>query len=459
MQRSAFRSSEFPGSPWSSAGRWIDRHPLVTAAILFLFFWGYRSQYYSGDGDQISRMMEGGVWMVHTELLSQAVLRLGYVVLRAWGWDGMRVMNLVSCLAGVISIHLLLAYNTRFIRIDPLWVLGLFFSSGLVLLCNGHTEYYTLFLPTLFYFGLTGWAYLQGRGTIRHAALAFSLAAWMHLGILFAFPALLLLPRLKRDSWSSYRVMGIGLLPLLAVFLVKWFHPIFGINVHGLSPSSNFIPLFLDPTRSWSYTLFSPWHFIDWFYGWVVRSWIFWPVVWWGVYLEGWRSLLVPGRLFLLIFTLSFSIFTFVWHPNLGIHQDWDLFVIEAAPCLMLVLTYLPVILSSSFRRACLAAPVIAALIISFYWIQQEAHFDQRGYGRISITIPESDQINITYNGHHKPVRDVSLREGIYSAKVIFVETRKVYDFTIHVAAGAPLVIPIQEDASEDYRFHPKYSR
>ncbi len=388
-------------SPWSSAGCFISRHPIITCILLFLFFWTFRSQYYSGDGDQLSRMVEAGIWMVQTELASHAIFQLFYQILHPYNWDGLKVINLVSCLAGVAAIWVLLKYNREYIRTDPIWALGLFASSGLVLYCNGHTEYYTLFLITLFYYGYAGVGYLLGRFSMLHASLAFSAGVWMHLGILFALPSLFVLLLLKRN-WKDISPLITGLSPVFLAYFLKTYHSVFGIHIQGLSPSDNFIPLFSDPGGQRFYTMFEWGHLADILYAWTMRSWIFWPAIFWAVYMEGWRSLLRPDRLFLLAYTLCFTLFTLIWHPNLGIHQDWDLFAIEAAPCLLLLLTYLPSFLLHHFCRMSLAVPVTASALIMFSYILQEAHFEKRDYGAVEFYFSSPMSHNITFNGHRK---------------------------------------------------------
>src|SRR5690606_24544408 len=121
----------------------------------------------------------GGIWLVQTELISHAVFQAAYHLLRPWGWDGLSAINLVSCVAGAAAVGILLRFHHEFVGGNPLWALLLFFSTGFTLYCNGHTEYYTLFLMTLFYYGYAAVGYLRGRGSSLRAAVAFSVGGWM----------------------------------------------------------------------------------------------------------------------------------------------------------------------------------------------------------------------------------------------------------------------------------------
>ncbi len=421
-------------------GKWIEGYAAIVSVILFGFFWHYRSFVYSGDGDQIERMVEAGYWMVHSELLSQSLFQLVYRILHPLGWDGLSVIQLVSCLAGAVSIYVLLRFNQRYIQVDPLWVLGLFFSSGLALYCNGHTEYYTQFLVFLFLYGYVGMGYLRHQYSARTVALIFSLAAWIHLGILFALPSLLALPVFKNKYWRDYIGIGTGLLPLAFIPIFKLYCSMFGLYIYGLSPSTNFVPLTPDPARPDWYTFLSVWHIADWVYGWAMRSWIYWFVILLGIYAAGWRSVLKPERLFLFLYTFCYVGFTIVWHPNLGMNQDWDLFAFEAAPCLLLVLSYMPVIIPNSFYRTVVAVPVITSMLIMVHFIYEEAQFDRRGYSTVTLQMKQPPN-NITVNGHNQFEETIILRQGHYSVKILLPDGKK--DFFVHTAPNSHLPVDV----------------
>lgn len=435
-------SNTLHSGPWASTGRFVSRHPVWTSTALAVFFWIYRSQFYSGDGDQLTRMVEGGIWLVQTELISHAVFQAAYHLLRPWGWDGLSAINLVSCVAGAVSVWILLRFHHEFVGGNPLWALLLFFSSGFTLYCNGHTEYYTLFLMTLFYYGYAAVGYLHGRGSSLRAAVAFSVAGWMHLGIFFALPTLLLLPIFKR-RWADYYGIAGGLLLLGAAYYLKMSGQILGVTIQGLSPSQNFVPLYEDPSGERFYTMFEWGHLADILYAWTMRSWIFWPLVAWAVGLSGWRGLLRADRLFLLLYTLGFTFFTLTWHPNLGIHQDWDLYAIEAAPCLLLVLTWLPDLLASRFRRTMIAVPAAAALLIMYSHLLSEAYFHQRGYGAVVIQPSKDVPCHVNLNGHLKSLNNPAVREGNYSAKVIDMDHAQPYNFEVVVAPDTTTLVPL----------------
>ncbi|MBN2330017.1 MAG: hypothetical protein JXR73_22950 [Candidatus Omnitrophica bacterium] len=426
-------SCESSNSPWISAGCFISRRAAAVSAALGVLFWIYRSQIYSGDGDQLTRMVEGGVVFVQTELLSQAVFYFAYEILQPWGWDGFSVINLVSCIAGAAAVWMLLKFNRDFIGVNPLWGLGLFASSGLLLLCTGHTEYYTMFLATLFYYGYAGVGYLRGRFSSLHASLSFSLAVWMHMGIMFAFPSLLALP-LLRKNWKDYYGLAGGLLLTAAAFIMKNHSTILGIEVQGLSPSKNFIPLLGDPSGERFYLMFEWGHLTDCLYAWTARSWIFWPAIFWAAATWGWRTLFQKERLFLFLYTIGFTFFTLTWHPNLGVYQDWDLFALESAPCLLLLMTYLPEWRRSSFRRAALAVPIAASIAIMYFHVVEEAHFGRRDYGSLRIELSQDLPHQVNLNGHLKELVNPAMRQGVYEGRLRNMRHMRSHVFYTQVA-------------------------
>lgn len=442
----AIRTASFDG-PWTSAGRLFDRIPLAAAALAFVFFWLHRSQVFSGDGNQLSRFLEDGIWMVQSELLSHATLQAVYQLLGPLGWDSLSVMNLVSCLAGAAAVWIVIIFNREYCGCDPLWSLALFFSSGFLILSSGHTEYYTLFIATLFLFGLMGVRYLNGRATSLQAGLAYSLGLWMHLGILFAAPAALILPLLKKRM-SDYKGLAVGLAPCVLAYLFREYSFVLGLEIKGLSPDTNFVPLLPDPSGVRFYGMFEWGHLVDIAYAWTMRSWIFWPVILLCAIQFGFKSLLRNDRLFLLTCSLCFTVLAFVWHPNLGIEQDWDLFSFEAAPCLLLVITYLPDFLQTSFRRWALALPVAASFLIMYAQVAEEARFGRRAMGSASIEFSQPVDALIRFNGAIKEPDTPVLRQGGYEIRIIDRTNRTAYLRYAAVFPGESTLVPIKIEQS-----------
>ncbi len=430
-------SSRFPASCF------LSRHPVWIALLCFCFFWLYRSQTFVGDGDQLSRLIDSHYWMVQTELLSQAILQTSYQLLRPLGWDALSVINLISCLSASVAIWIVLLFNRDFVGGHGLWALGLYCSSGFLILSFGHTEYYTIFVASLFYYAYAAIRYLNNRASMLHATLAYSLSMWMHLGALFALPSLLLLPVLKHN-WNDYKGLALGAIPIGAAFFLKEFSDVFHLRIHGLSPESNYVPFWFQPIEDSYYYMLSWGHLTDIVYAWALRSWIFWPIILIGLWQCGVKSIWRNGRLFLLVFSACFLIFTWIWHPNLGIESDWDLFSIEAVPSMLLALSYLPALHRKPAFRYLFALPLIASALIAFHFVLDRAELHQREYGSLKIVPSMEIETHVTLNGHHKHLLEPHIREGIYAGKVIDKTHGVSHNFYFHIAPNKKTTIPLQ---------------
>ncbi|MBD3266232.1 hypothetical protein GF373_06135 [bacterium] len=431
-------------SPCPITGSLISSHPILTSLVAFLVFWLFHSKFYSGDGDQIARFIEAGTWMVQSELLSHAIFQAVYQILHPFGWDGMSVINLVSCLAGAVSIYFLLKFNNDYIKIDPIWPLALFASSALLVFACGHTEYYTLFIAALFFYIYIAVGYLHQRFTIIHTGLAFSLAAWMHLGTLFALPSLLLLPYLRKEYKDYQSLFFLALLPLYFTYFLKTNYYLFGFNIVGQSKAANFVPFKLPTDEIKYYTMFDWGHLLDILWAWSMRSWIFWPLLIYAACLAGWKAFLRHDRAFLLLCTLCFTGFALVWHPDLRVTQDWDLFAFELVPQLLLLLTFIPYFLKNSFNQSLLTILTYASILITFSYVLNEAEFGGRGYGQVKIQL-EGDIAcdNLTLNGHKKDLEIPGIQEGVYNTKLIDKTNRKSHNFYLVVSPNKTTVAAI----------------
>ncbi|RJP30811.1 MAG: hypothetical protein C4527_08965 [Candidatus Omnitrophota bacterium] len=404
--------------------------------LALCFFWLHRSQQFAGDGELLSRITEGGKWLVENELLSQAAIQLLYRLTAYWHWTPMEAMNVLSCLGGALSVWMLLRFARRFYNGACGWPMLLFVSSGFLIYSCGHTEYYPLLLPALFLYGYGAIAYLRGEEPITLVVYSFLLATALHFAMLIALPSLLLLPFLRKNH-RDYRSMSPRLvLFLLLLFLIRNHSQfLFGHKASGLSPAWNPLPLFAYEGMYRYYAFFDWRHLIDWLYGWIMRSWIFWPMILWQAYSVGVRSLFENERLFLLVYTLCFTLWSLIWHPDLGMLKDWDLFAIEAAPCLLLLITYLPVIRKNPFRWTLLATAAIASALLMYSYVLMKADFPRKGYGSALIHLDPNSDYTLTIDGLNREVSIPRIREGIYNGKLIDRTHRRVHDFHMVIQA------------------------
>ncbi|MFB3785514.1 MAG: hypothetical protein ACE15F_04005 [bacterium] len=415
----------------------------MTAGIAFLsfvFFYAHRSQHYAGDGALLDRLTGGGKWLVQNELLSQALLQLLYRLASPWNLTPLEIMNLASCLGGALSVWIVLSFARQFYSLPRVYPLLLFFSSGFLVYACGHTEYYPLVLPALLGYGYFGIAYLRGATTLIPACLLFILGCGLHFVTLLALPSLLLLPWLTRRG-RDYGSIGTWLLLLIPLFLIRGYPQILGHKAAGLSPAWNVLPLFPHPGMYRLYAFFQWNHWLDWLYAWTMRSWYFAPLTAYCAARMGIRSLWFPERRFLLVYTLAFTAWTTLWHPDLGIEADWDLFALAAAPGLLLLISYWPVWRKDRFARLMLFLAAFASMGITYERVLRQADFPHAGYGETHIRAVHTDSVVFTMDGLNRPLDQTRVRKGTYRCKWIDPSRRAAEDFWLVVADGETTTI------------------
>ncbi len=410
----------------------INTFPIV---FLFIFFYIYRAQHFSGDGALIARMTEGGKWLVKNELLSQALLQLVYQCASPFNLTAIEVMNILSCLCGVFAVWILLQFS-RLYQIGATWPLLLFGSSAFFIYSCGHTEYYPVLLPAMFIYGLMAVLYLRDKCSVTGAALSFVIACGLHFGMLIAFPSLLLLPLLKKrpGDWGTIALWLVLIAPLV---LIRNYPQMLGHKAAGLSPAWNFLPWFPGEGMYRHYAVFQWGHFADWLYAWSMRSWIFWiaiPMFFSSMIGQGiCKDKCQNERRFLLIYTMCFTVWSFLWHPDLGIEADWDLFAIEAAPCLLLLITFIPIIKNRTVMSTMLAISCCASVMINYSHILSKTDFPHHGYGQVELQLKTPIKAEFTLDGYNRELSIPHISEGTYPAKLIDQTNRRVHEMNIVV--------------------------
>jgi len=164
-----------------------------TIPLIFIVFWLHHARIFAGDGRLIARLIEDGKWFVTNELFSQAILQTLFTALRHWSITPLEIMNLCSTVCGTVALVLLARFGHRY-QVSFSWSLILFLSSGFFIYACGHTEYYPMLLPVLFWYGHASCDYLANAGSYKKAGFVFLLGCSLHLAMLIALPSLLLLP-------------------------------------------------------------------------------------------------------------------------------------------------------------------------------------------------------------------------------------------------------------------------
>lgn len=383
----------------------------IAVAAVFLF-WTLRSSMYAGDGLLIARITEGGKWLVNNELLAQAILQLAFRVGSGFGADIHTVMNAVSCVCGGMALMVLLACARAVGVSTPFWPLLLFASGGFFVYACGHTEYYPMLLPAFWFYCLLGVGYSAGQVSLAWVCGAFWLMCALHFGSLFALPSLLVLVW-KRSEAGWIKPLVVLALGIAFLFLLRNGLGLVGYRVAGLGPGVNLLPLFPSDDMNRYYAFFQWGHLYDWVYGWTMRSWVLWPIIGMSLWWQGAQSILRPDRLFLLVCTLGFTCFSVIWHPDLGIPNDWDLFALESVPCMLLALSFLPGWTPSMPRCFILtAAACVGAILMMTHvmWMHTAQSLD---HGRVVMIDAFGDEASWIIDGAYQQNRDSLHQAGV----------------------------------------------
>ena len=453
---------------------------LLFGAISVPLFWYCRSAVYQGDGDQIARFIEAGVWFVKTEVLSQFLFQITYRIVDVWHWDGLLVMNLISSISGGILLYFFIRMGDE---IADRWIAAIvLFCSGFVCLVAGHTEYYPQLLAALAAWNWSCIRVLRNRGSLLAPSLLYSLCVWIHQEALFAFPAHLLVAvfRRDRDEWVSWIL---GLIPTGFLMVFRFLPQVSPITLEGMSHGLNTVPLWTTEGTEKLYTFFEAAHWVDVLFALAQRSIVAWPVILLGLLFVRSGDKLGRGRigadplafeqppptpppdlgeetaephiavgltpmgrvrLFLAVQCVGFWALCILWHPNLGIEADWDLYAVEAIPSTILALTYLPGLFQRRF-----VFPVVVCLICFSGLVTWEGILDRAKLGKrgtVQIEVDASEDLLVALDGHQKGRTIYRVLQGHHYLRLIDPRQRWARAYHLIVAPDTTLDVIVERE-------------
>jgi hypothetical protein len=267
-----------------------------------------------------------------------------------WGWPVETVYATVSIVSGMVFVYMLLMFLARLGRnaLETAVMAGLVLTTGSMQLFFGYVENYTVISLGLLLTLYLAWLSLQGELRPVWPVLALAVTNAFHPSTVFLWPGVGLLVWL---CWRRGRVsLAAGLVQLILPPLLVG-AGVFGLmesGGHGLSallgvdrPGGGdaiwFVPLFETSTEWQHYTMFSAAHALDW----VNVHFLIAPF---GLPLLGlnlvtiyqFRLTLFESALdkdyayFLGITAASYVLLTWLWNPDYGGRNDWDLFAPSA---------------------------------------------------------------------------------------------------------------------------------
>jgi hypothetical protein len=343
----------------------------------------------------------------------------------ARGWeDAVPVYRLLSPVAGALFLGVVLAL-TADRRLAPAWVtFGLLTSLGLLQLFFGYVENYSFAAAGVLAYLWLGIGVLRGRRSLWLAASVLALTNATHPSTIVLAPSLLYLgwaewARASGDrSRNALRKVGLSIaLPMFAVAgLTLLLMEAGGHGIHALLTTDRpgggdarwFVPLMETQTRWEQYTMFSWPHLRDFLNEQMLVAPVVLPALViigvYGLVVKGRGLSIVDGQLsitdaeaqagagatiadgggrlerrtrgeidrFLVVATVFYLLFTWVWNPDYGGQRDWDLFSLAALPMTLLLIVKLPRALG--WRAALIggAAPLILVQALhTIAWIYQ----------------------------------------------------------------------------------------
>jgi hypothetical protein len=262
------------------------------------------------------------------------------------GWPVEQVYAAVSIICGMIFVYVVLTFMAQLGR-DPLEtavLTGLMLTTGSMQLFFGYVENYTVVSLALLVTMFLAWRTLQGEIQLVWPVLGLSIANAFHPSTVFLWPGMLLLSGLcwRRGCVSlGSGVLQTGLPPLLIggsvlALMESGGHglsALLGVDQPGGGDAIWFVPLFETTTRWQHYTMFSAAHLLDWSNVHLLTSPFGLPlIVMVIVTVRRFRLTILDGpadkdyAYFLGLAATTYVLFTWLWNPDYGARNDWDLF-------------------------------------------------------------------------------------------------------------------------------------
>lgn len=307
---------------------------------------------------------------------------LHLLVSRLFGLDGYTTYGVLSCIAGVLSIFLILLLCDLWGKNgkEKLFVFSILATMGATQLFFGYIESYSFMYVTLTAYILFGMRYLKQKSGFLWPCLFFLLAASFHLSALFVLPSLFYLafatlPQPSREK--VHRIHRTGTVKLSNILSLVCVISLIGAGLYLLKayspegPSGSFLIYPFGEGESF-YSFFSLAHILDFFNHQLLIS----PVslvlcMVLLIFLRWINFKETTVKFFICVMVCSFG-FALLVDPKLGYARDWDLFAFTGLGITLLAL-YLTINISRKERIMKLdqitLILVITSLISTLPWI------------------------------------------------------------------------------------------
>jgi len=343
---------------------------LLISGICIIIFFLLRNNFINQDGEAFAVKIPRDVLLQGAHVTHDEMWEL-YLHSRFWfytsiyfGWSVHFSYQVLSSIAGGISVYILIRYCQRLLPAKSLGLLLIIVSGGYMQLFFGDVENYTLTATLILSYFYASHEYLTGQKPLAFPSSILALAMTFHLLAGFLLPSLAVLylfARHKRQFkaiWTSLAIFA-----AIFAFTLLFFHahhlPIQDLyfKSHAFGHGGHIFSMLARP--SWQYyvslinlfMLLAPASLL------VLPFLITRQIAWTAV------------NIHLGIASLSMIAYMCAWHATLGVYNDWNLFANAAIP-VTLFSGYNVLNTDDAHEATALLIPIVALFFLhSYSWI------------------------------------------------------------------------------------------
>ena len=302
---------------------------LISSAIFFLL----RSNHLNKDGKKLTRKFLHdvplhGAHITHDEIYELYIhSRFWYYTNQYFNWDVIFSYQVLSSLAGGIFIYLLFRFAQKISPTKSIAFILIVVSGGYMQLFFGDAENYTLTAVIILAYLFASFEYLQKRQPLILPSSLLALAMMFHLLAGFLLPSLayLYLCEIRMKKYSSVFISFISSSAII-VGTLTYFH------YNGLPLKKLFTESHATGSGGSITEMLAP---LSWEYhtGIMTLLFILSPIIFSPIFTKLIRNIKWDTtNKHLLIASLFMLFYMFIWHAQLGIYEDWNLFATVVIP-------------------------------------------------------------------------------------------------------------------------------
>ena len=330
---------------------------IFISSFFLIIFWILRSRRLYGDGVSAGYVIKNSIYLTSDGFYNSIFIFFHYLISNSYEFIFARnypygyfvTFGFINCLLGSLFIFLLLVtislFSDDFKKLFFIFSLILF--QGGIQIYFGHIESYAVPLTGGMLFILLSFYYLENKTNIFSPSLVLILTSILKVTTLQLYPALILLPFLKRKKYKNIKLnrdlLLISVMPILGILtylLISWKTGKLNQFFELIFSSGNFLSFINSNSPSHLYTFIS----FDYLIAILNELILIFP---YGILLTIFLIIFYrkeidytdPYFLFFIVMSLFCLLYNLIAYPMLGPFRDWDKYS----------LTFLPVSLSAVY--------------------------------------------------------------------------------------------------------------